>query len=250
MEQAEDPGRSRRLEPNPGAKTGENSNDHSGEYYSGGDTIRDLRGKVVVVPRVGSVPHLIISSMASYVGLDPHKDIKWLVQSDREGLRPHWAMQVFMDGKADAFMWYPPESQELRAKKIGHLVVNAAIDRPWSQYFCCMLLANREFVRRHPVATKRALRALLKANEVCAVQPKMAARLMVDRGWTRNFDVALSVVEEMQYGQWREYDAEDTVRFCALRLHEAGLIKSAPQKIIAQSTNWRFLNELKRELKA
>jgi NitT/TauT family transport system substrate-binding protein len=29
-----------------------------------------------------------------------------------------------------------------------------------------------------------------------------------------------------------------------------GLIKSSPQKIIANGTDWRFLSELKRELKA
>jgi NitT/TauT family transport system substrate-binding protein len=35
-----------------------------------------------------------------------------------------------------------------------------------------------------------------------------------------------------------------------LRLHEAGMIRSSPNKIIADGTDWRFLNELKRELKA
>jgi NitT/TauT family transport system substrate-binding protein len=35
-----------------------------------------------------------------------------------------------------------------------------------------------------------------------------------------------------------------------LRLHEAGLIKSSPNKLIAEGSDWRFLNELKRELKA
>jgi NitT/TauT family transport system substrate-binding protein len=43
---------------------------------------------------------------------------------------------------------------------------------------------------------------------------------------------------------------EDTVRFYALRLQEVGLIKSTPQKIIAEGTDWRFLEEIKRELKA
>jgi NitT/TauT family transport system substrate-binding protein len=33
-------------------------------------------------------------------------------------------------------------------------------------------------------------------------------------------------------------------------MHELGLIKSSPQRIIANGTDWRFLNELKRELKA
>jgi hypothetical protein len=38
-------------------------------------------------------------------------------------------------------------------------------------------------------------------------------------------------------------------RFYALRLREAGMIKSTPQRLIAQGTDWRFLNELKKELK-
>jgi len=40
------------------------------------------------------------------------------------------------------------------------------------------------------------------------------------------------------------------MRFYALRLHEIGMIKPGPQKIIAESTDWRFFNELKRELRA
>jgi NitT/TauT family transport system substrate-binding protein len=47
----------------------------------------------------------------------------------------------------------------------------------------------------------------------------------------------------------REANPEDTLRFHALRLHEVGMIQSAPNKLIAQSTDWRFLNELKLELK-
>ena len=40
------------------------------------------------------------------------------------------------------------------------------------------------------------------------------------------------------------------MRFYALRLHDLCAIKSTPQQIIANGTDWRFLNELKRELKA
>jgi NitT/TauT family transport system substrate-binding protein len=39
------------------------------------------------------------------------------------------------------------------------------------------------------------------------------------------------------------------MRFYALRLHEAGMIKSSPEDIIAAGTDWRFLDEIKRELK-
>ena len=54
----------------------------------------------------------------------------------------------------------------------------------------------------------------------------------------------------MPYDKWREYDPEDTLRFYALRLHDLGFVKSVPQKIIADGSDWRFLNGLKRELKA
>ena len=48
----------------------------------------------------------------------------------------------------------------------------------------------------------------------------------------------------------RTYDTEDTVRFYALRAHELGMIKHDPKRIIADGTDFRFFEELKRELKA
>jgi NitT/TauT family transport system substrate-binding protein len=99
------------------------------------------------------------------------------------------------------------------------------------------------------VAAKRALRALLKAADLCALEPDGVAQLLVDKGYVERYDYALQTMKEVSYGQWREYDPEDTLRFYALRLHEAGMIKSSPQKIIAQGTDWRFLNALKKELK-
>ncbi|MEK1891811.1 MAG: hypothetical protein AAAB20_00665 [Rhizobium sp.] len=80
-------------------------------------------------------------------------------------------------------------------------------------------------------------------------QPERVARQIVDDGFTANYDYALQTMTDVPYNKWREYDPEDTIRFYALRLQEAGMIKSGPQKFIADGTDWRFLNELKRELK-
>jgi hypothetical protein len=77
-----------------------------------------------------------------------------------------------------------------------------------------------------------------------------AAQRLVDGGFTSRYDYALQTLTEVPYDKWREYDPEDTIRFYALRLHEVGMVKSSPQKIIADGSDWRFLNELKRELKA
>jgi NitT/TauT family transport system substrate-binding protein len=156
-------------------------------------------------------------------------------------------MQLLAERKIDALVGFPPVPQELRAKRIGHVVISSGLDRPWSQYFCCIVGGNRDFVRQHPVATKRALRAILKAANLCALEPARAARLIADKGYV--YAYALQTMQEIPYNRWREYDAEDTVRFYALRLHEVGMIKSPPQKILAQGTDWRFFNELKKELK-
>ena len=139
--------------------------------------------------------------------------------------------------------------QELRARKIGRVIVNSAVDRPWSQYFCCLITGSREFVRKYPVATKRAMRAILKGADLCATEPERAARMLVDKKYTPHYDYVVQVMKELPYGKWREYDPEDTIRFYALRLHEAGLIKSSPQKLIVRASDWRFLTELRKELK-
>jgi NitT/TauT family transport system substrate-binding protein len=162
---------------------------------------------------------------------------------------PAEAMDLLARGKVDGYLGFPPDPQELRARKVGHVVVNTALDRPWSQYFCCLITGGREWVRRHPLATKRAMRAILKATDLCALEPARAARALVEGGHEKRYDYALQVVKDIPYGKWRAYDSEDTVRFFALRLHEAGLIQASPKKIIADGTDWRFLNELKRELK-
>jgi NitT/TauT family transport system substrate-binding protein len=206
-------------------------------------TIADLKGKSVGVQGLGTSQHSFLASIATYVGLDPAKDINWVTS---ESVKP---MQLFIDGKIDAFLGFPPEPQELRARHIGHVLVNSALDRPWSQYFCCLLAGNAAFVRDNPIATKRVLRAILKAADLCVAAPKQVAQRIVDGGFTASYDYALQTMNEVPYGKWRDYDPEDSVRFYALRLHEAGIIKSSPQEIIAKGTDWRFLDELKRELK-
>jgi NitT/TauT family transport system substrate-binding protein len=136
----------------------------------------------------------------------------------------------------------------MHAKGIGHVVVNSMVDRPWSQYFCCMVVANREFVSRHPVATTRALGAILNGIDLTAHDPQAAVRFLVDKGYTTQYDYTLEAVTTIHAGGWRaDYNAEDTLRYYALRLYEAGMIRSSPDAIIARGTDWRFLSEVRRD---
>jgi NitT/TauT family transport system substrate-binding protein len=205
-------------------------------------SFRDLKGKSVAVLALKSAQHGFLVSILSHVGLDPRRDINWIVLPEQESIRQ------FADGKVDAFIASPPTTYELRAQRIGHVLVNMTTDRPWSQYFCCVLTGNREFIRGNPVATKRAMRAILKGANLCA-NPEPAAKHLVSRGFYKNHDMTLQMLRDLPYARWRDFDSEDTVRYYALRLHEAGMIKSSPNKILAEATDFRFLNALKKELK-
>jgi len=207
------------------------------------DSVAELKGQSIGVGAAWSLSQQLVTLMAAQVGLDPANDVHWITDPK---VKP---LDLFAEGKIDAFLAYPPDSQELRARHVGRVIVNSGVDRPWSQYFCCMIAGNPDYIRAYPTATKRVLRAILKATDLCATEPARVARRLIDGGFTPRYDYALQTLNDNPY-KWREYDAEDTIRWYALRLHEVGLIKSSPQKIIADGTDWRFLNELKRELKA
>ena len=145
--------------------------------------------------------------IAASVGLDPVKDINWVAFGSGA------PRQLLTDDKIDAFMTYPPWAQELRARGTGHVILNSSVDRPWSQYFCCMLLGNADFIRRNPIATKRVVRAMMRATEICSAKPDWVAQRLVDRGFTPRYDYARQGLDDVSYRSWREYDAEDTVRF-------------------------------------
>jgi NitT/TauT family transport system substrate-binding protein len=204
-------------------------------------TLSELRGKRVAIHNLNSDGYYYMAIMAAHVGLDPKTDFDWVPSPDNP-------MEVFAEGKADAFLAFPPEPQELRDRNIGRVIISTVQDKPWSQYLCCVLFSSKEFVHNHPIATKRYLRAVLKAVDFCADEPERAAQRLVAAG--SRYEYALQTLTEIQYREWRNYDPADTMRFYALLLHEAGMIRSSPNQILVEGTDWRFLNELKRELKA
>jgi NitT/TauT family transport system substrate-binding protein len=206
--------------------------------------LRDLKGKTIAIRGFGVGDHVLLSAMFGYVGMDPRTDVHWLA-----GPKSTDAMPIFVEGKADAFMAFEPQPHELRERGIGRMILSTAQDRPWSQHYCCSVMANRDFVRSNPVAAKRALRAFMKATDICAQDPDRAAHMLVEKKMQPRHDIALSVLRSLPYDRWRNANPEDTLRFYALRLHEVGMIKTEPNQLIARSTDWRFLNELKKELK-
>ncbi len=208
------------------------------------NSVRDLKGKKVWAwTNMRSGPVIFFKALIAYVGLDPDKDVEYVLVPYDE------ALELFKQGKIDAFMSFPPGPQILREQGIGKVLVDTNVDRPWSQYFCCLMLSTRRFLTQYPIATKRALRAIFKANDLVAQDPAMAAKLIIEK---KIRPPALEkplaqAFREIPYGKWRDYNPEDTIRFYALRLNELGMTKYSPNEIIAQNTDWSFLKSLKDE---
>ena len=208
---------------------------HPGCYeLFGRESIRsvDLKGRKVGVPFAGEAQQIIVSIVVANIGLDPAKDINWVVHGPRD------PKELLDKGEIDAFLTVPPWAQELHARDFGHVILNSTVDRPWSQYLCCMLIGHAEFVRRNPIATKRVVRAMMRAMDICAAKPDWVAQRL---------DSARQGLYDIPYRNWRDFDSEDTIRFYALRLRELGMIKSSPDKIIATGADWRFLKEVRKE---
>src|SRR5262249_6800427 len=168
--------------------------------------ISDLKGKTVPVSMLDGTEYVFFASIAAHIGLDPRKDVNWLVRDTDE------AMQLFIDGKVDAYIGFPPRPQELRARRVGHVILTSALARPWSQYFCCVVTGRREFVAKYPVATKRAVRAILKGADLCAAEPQRSARTLMERKFTSRADYAEQVLRELPYARWRGEDPQGTIR--------------------------------------
>ena len=209
-------------------------------------SVKDLKGKTVAVFGNESPQHVFLASIATSVGLDPGKDINWVFHPAPKG------KELLAEGKVDGYLGFPPDPQELRDKKVGRMLLSSTVDKPWSHYFCCMASANRDWARKHPIAAKRVYRTFLKAAEICASSPDagVKAYLAFDRKYQPNPDYARQALRELSFRSWRDLNPEETLRFYALRLREAGMVKGTPQKIIAEGTDWRILEALKREMKA
>jgi NitT/TauT family transport system substrate-binding protein len=65
-------------------------------------SVRDLKGKTVAVPALGSSHHIFVASMAAYVGLNPQTDIHWAIHRGPD------AMQRLAEGTIDGLIGFPP----------------------------------------------------------------------------------------------------------------------------------------------
>jgi NitT/TauT family transport system substrate-binding protein len=204
-------------------------------------SLADLRGRRVgqeVRPRLdgpfNAGDFAFLSSVLQWIGISPTQDVELVAMPDRIDV--------------DAQLTYAPKALSFEDSRQGRVIFDASTDEPWSQNLCCGLVAGTGFVDANPIATRRAVRAVLKAIDHCATDPEGAALRMYEKGWSLTHDYATRSLAQVSFGAWRTHDLEDAIRFYGLKLYEAGLIERTPDELIAEAADWTFFDELKREL--
>ena len=133
-------------------------------------------------------------------GSIPASDIEWV----RGGIR-HNAGLHRRQGRCGALRH--ARAADVRAKKVGHTVVSNAIDRPWSQYFCCMVAGSADYVDKYPVATKRVC-GRSSGPPTCARRTRIGcARSWSIEASSRATTMRSATLQKTGHDKWREYDA-------------------------------------------
>ncbi len=203
--------------------------------------ISDLKGKRVGMHDIDAPSRVLVALMAAYIGLDPNNDFEWVQEASRWKPSPKES-SMHISSRRRRRSNCAPRKSATRSSTRPSTALGRSISAAW-------FLPLRTTSNRYPVATKRVLRAIVKGADLCASDPAWSAGQMVERGFVHSYEYALQTLSDTRYDVWRDYDPEASVRFYALRMQETGMIKSSPQEIIANGTDWRFVNELKRELK-
>ena len=220
-----------------------------GEVWTrpGISSISDLKGKSIDVLSTDAVIDAwygVWAALLGHVGIDPRKDVNFVADPNAN------TVERFIQGRSDAILALSNQVPVLRASpnNPGKLLIDMHSDGTWSRYYCCQLVANRDWARQNPIATKRATRALLRANDRVAKDPAAAVMAGVNAGMFTGamYDTVLATLKNCTF-EWRELDAEASIRFNAVQLSDQKLVKGTPQQLVAQASSFGYLKELKRQ---
>lgn len=220
-------------------------------------TIADLRGRTIPVTRKTftfqgvTAPDLFYGlwlGLLAHVGMQPSEANFVEIGANGD------VLTEFFDGRADAIITIAAQGPIVHAnpRNPGHVILDTTTDKPWSQQYCCLLVGDENWAKANPVALKRATRAILRTIDQTARDRRTAPRVAIDKGLYRDRPqiterVLYDTIKDLSY-DWRDYDPGESIRFYALRLADAKLIKKTPQQIV-DATDFSWFRQLQKEFK-
>jgi NitT/TauT family transport system substrate-binding protein len=181
-------------------------------------TIKDLRGKRIGVPGMGTPPFIFANRVLGANGIDAGKEITWR-------FFPAGELGLALDkGEVDAVADSEPIGSLLLADGKVRNVADQAKDAPYKDEYCCAVIVNGKFLAKNPKAAAAATRALLKAAKWVEANPAAAARLSVEKKYlASNPELNTVAISHLRYVP-SVSGAEAAVNSAAAEMKIAGML--------------------------
>ena len=195
---------------------------------------KDLRNKRIGVPGMGTPPFIFANRVLGANGIDPSKEISWLVF-------PAGELGLALDkGEVDAVADSEPIGSLLLADGKVRNIADQAADAPYRDEYCCAVLANGRFLARNPKACAAATRALLKAAKWVETNPAAAAKLSVEKKYLAStVEQNTFAISHLRYSP-SVSGAETAVKLAAEKMKKAGML--TPSTEVAELANRAFVH--------
>ena len=157
-------------------------------------TAKDLKGKRIGVPGMGTPPFIFANRVLGDVGIDASKEVEWRAYPAGE------LALALAKGEVDAIATAEPIGTLLVAEGKVKNVVDQAVDEPYATEYCCAVIANGKWAQANPELTAAATRAILKGAKWVQLNPHAAATMSVEKKYlASNPELNASAIGKLNY---------------------------------------------------
>lgn len=161
---------------------------------SGIKSLADLKGKKIGIPTMGSPPFLFASRAMAAKGMDPRKDVQWVVTA------PEVMSLALEKGQIDAVADSEPLGSILAEKVKVRTIADQAVDAPYNDEYCCATVVSGKFASSNPTGAAKVTRALLKGAMWVDKNPTAAAKLAVEKKYVASSaDLNAQAIGKLKY---------------------------------------------------
>ncbi len=138
-------------------------------------SVKEFKGKTIGVPALGGGPMILVSRLLNQEGLDSQADVTWKVFPNAE-------LPLALErGEVDVISVADPFAQIQVNEGKAKTLYDSAVHEPFSQEYCCLVVANGTLLEKDPATAAAATRAILKGASWVNSNQKEIAQLMVDK---------------------------------------------------------------------
>jgi NitT/TauT family transport system substrate-binding protein len=200
-------------------------------------SVEDLRGKRIGVPtNLGSPPFLFASRVLAAHGMNPNKDVEWVV------LPPDVLGLAIDNGQVDAVTNSEPIGSILTAQGKVRTIADQAVDPPYSDEYCCAVVVSGALAKRSPAAAAKVTCAMLKGASWVDRNPTAAAALSVEKRYiAASPEVNAHAISKLKYAPGIAR-CRSSLDLAAAEMKKAGLLKASTDPAELAKRAWLDLD--------